>query len=188
MDELDNMKAIWLELNERITALEAENRRLARKVVNEKYKSAREKLIRKYNGFIIVEIIMIFYMFAFIWFNPMVVEKYRIITAVYWSVFFLFEVAIDSYLKQGVKNIDIYTSSVSEISAMAAKNWKIHKLAIIIGLPIALGACVLFALALDANEFVIYGMILGGLVGLAIGLFQLKKFMQYYHLLQNSKE
>ncbi|MCH5230566.1 MAG: hypothetical protein J1F43_02075 [Muribaculaceae bacterium] len=186
MDELENMKAMWLELNQRVSALEAENRNLARKVSNEKYKSARDRLIRKYTAFIIVEVIMILYTFAFIGFNPMVVEKYRMVTCFYWLIFFLLGVAVDFYLRQRLVELDIYNSSVREISSQAARSWKIHKLAIIIGFPIAIGAVILFALALDANEFTIYGMIFGALIGATIGFFQLRKFLQYYRLLQTS--
>lgn len=188
MDELENLKTMWQALSDRVAVLETENRNLARKVTNDKFRSARERLIRKYNAFIIVELIMIVYIFTFIWANPMMDEKYRLITAIYWLAFFLFEIAIDCYLKQGVKKIDIYNSSVREIATQAAKNWKIHKIAISISLPFAIGACILFALAINANEFIILGMITGGLAGLLIGIVQLKKFFQYYRLLQSSEE
>lgn len=188
MEDLGKLKAMWMELNQRVTALEAENRILARKVMNEKYVSAKDKLIKKYNAFIILEIITGIYMCGFILFNPLTVERYRIVTAVYWFLFFLCEVCIDWYLREGVINIDVYHSTVREISIRAARNWKIHKFAIIIGFPLALGACVLFALSLNANLFTIYGMLLGGLVGAGIGISQLKAFMNYYRLLQSSDE
>lgn len=187
MENLDDMKTMWLELNSKISALEEENRKLARKVVSLNYKTAREKLIRKYTAFIFVASLMILYTLAFITFNPMIVEKYKIATTIYWIIFFTFEAGIDLYLRQRVKNIDIYNSSISEIAHQAATNWKIHKLAIIIGLPLAIGAVILFALSLNADLFMIYGMIVGGLVGLIIGIFQLIKFYEYYRLLQ-SKE
>ena len=188
MEELENFKAMWLELNEKISALEAENRNLARKVVNEKFRSAKEKLIRKYNAFIFVEVIMILFIFPFFMYNPFVVEKFRIFACVYWLVFFLFEVSMDFWLKEGIKNIDIYNSSVKEISLQVAKIRKLHKLAVIIGFPVAIGACVLFALAVNADKFTIYGMIVGGIIGGVIGIFQLKSFFQYYRFLQSSEE
>lgn len=186
MENLEDMKTMWLELNNRLSFLEEENRKMARQVMNEKYKTARDRLINKYRGFIIIEFILMIYISWFFYFNPLVVEKYRLLAIIYWGVFFLGEVAIDFYLMVKIKGIDIYNSSVSTIAKTAAKNWKIHKIAMCIGLPLAIGAIIIFGLALDANEFTIFGMIVGGLVGLIIGIRQLIKFLNYYKLLQSN--
>ncbi|MCH5229210.1 MAG: hypothetical protein J1F12_04350 [Muribaculaceae bacterium] len=185
INEIDDIKIMWQEINLRLGHLEEENKRLARKVLNSDYKSARERLINKYAIFVGVEIFMLFVMSAFFYFNPEIVEKYRWPVLIYWALFFLGEVMIDFYLMHNVKNIDIYNSSVTQISKIAATNWKIHKLAVIIGLPIAIGAVILFALAMDSDEVVIFGMITGGIIGLIIGTTQLLKFSKYYRLLQN---
>lgn len=185
MDELENMKSMWIELNQRISTLEEENRRLARKVMNDSMKSSQEKLIKKYNTFIIIELVVLLIMPLYLLKSPLLVDKYRILTAIYWAFFFLLEVGVDLYLRERVRTIDLYTSTVSVISRQAAQNWKFHKIAVIVGLPIAIGACVLFGLTIGANELAIYGMIVGGLVGLVIGINQLIKFRQYYYKLQS---
>ena len=188
MEDLQDMKAMWQELNERVSQLEAENRRLAKKVVDKGFKSARERLMRKYKMFICVECIFMFWMSLFLLFNPLIVEKYRIITMIYWTIFFLGEAAVDFYLLCRVKKIDVFHSTVNKISREAAQAWKIHKIAVFIGLPLAIGAIILYAFALDANKFTIYGMIVGGMVGLIIGGNQLLKFMKYYRQLQSDEE
>lgn len=180
MDQFENMKSLWADLNTRINALEAENRNLARKIMNDKYRSARDKLIKKYYGFISIELIMIIFMSNFFIFNPHINEKYRFASFVYWMIFFLIEVILDSILLYRIKKVNIYTSSIKDISKQAASNWKIHKLAIVVGLPLAFGAIVLFALALNANEFIVYGMIIGVFIGALIGIQQLVKFKGYY--------
>lgn len=187
MEDLEDMKTLWNNLNRRVETLEEENRRLARLVTENKIKSARERLIRKYSLFIILSVIMIFYIFIMVNFNPLVVEKYKMVTLIYWSLFFAGEAGVDLYLRENVKKIDVYSSSISEISAMAAKNWKIHKIALMIGLPVAFGAVILMGLLLDANEFTIYGMIVGAIVGLLIGLRQLMKFYENYKFLQSEE-
>lgn len=184
MENLEDMKSMWSALNDRISFLEEENRKLARRAMTNKYKTAREKLISKYKKFIFIETVMILYVWVFIGFNPETVDKYRLPTLIYWSLFFLAEIGIDYYLMERVREIDIYTSPVKEITQMAASNWRIHKLAIFIGLPIAFGAIILFGLAMDANEFVIYGMVAGAIVGLIIGFSQLRRFMSYYRQLK----
>lgn len=184
INDIEEMKTIWQEINMRLGNLEEENRRLARKVMTSDFKSARSKLISKYSAFIFLEAVMIFFMSSFIYFNPEVSETYRWPAIIYWSLFFLGELAVDFYLLQKVREIDIYESTINEISQIAASNWKIHKFAIIIGLPMAIGAVIIFALAMNADRFVIMGMIVGGFIGLLIGGFQLMKFMKYYRLLQ----
>ena len=185
MDELENMKEMWLELNKKISVLETENRNLARRVMNHKFTSARERLINKYIAFIVVEIIMIVYMSLFFIFNPLVNEKYRLITLIYWDLFFIFEVFFDGFLLYQIKSINIFSSAINDVAKRAASNWKLHKIGILIGLPLAFGAIILFALALDANEFTIYGMFIGGIIGGAIGVNQLIKFKNYYKQLQS---
>lgn len=186
MEDINDIKLMWRELDSRISFLEQENKRLVKTVVNTKYRSTREKLIQKYSGFIIVEAIMIIFMSLFFLFNPEVNEKYRIPSLIYWDCFFLLEVAFDLYLMLQIKSINIYEWPINEVTKKAAQNWKLHKIGILIGLPLAFGAIVLFALALNANLFVIAGMIVGGVIGLTIGIIQLLKFKDYYRLLQSN--
>ncbi|MCH5240107.1 MAG: hypothetical protein J1F38_07780 [Muribaculaceae bacterium] len=185
MDELCNMKAMWVELNERVSSLEEENRKLARKVINQNFKSTQEKLVRKYSIFIALSLIMVLYMPLFVCFSPFLVEKYKLATIIYWVLFFLLEAGVDIYLRYRISNIDIYKSSISDIAKLAAQNWRIHKIGILIGVPLAFGAVILFGLLLDANIFLIYGMIVGGVIGFIVGLSQLKKFYENYKFLQS---
>lgn len=183
--ELNDIKAMWTEMNARIGHLEEENRRLAREVITNKYKSCQERLARKYFTFICVALIMIIYVVFIVLYNPMVDDAFRWATFIYWTAFFLFEAGVDFYLMIKVRAIDVYNSSVSEISRQAQRNWKIHKIAVFIGLPLAIGACILFGFALQADKFVILGMIVGGVVGLLIGIRQLIKFMTFYKEMQS---
>lgn len=190
MDDLRDMKAMWIELNNRITSLEESNRQLARQVMNKDFKSAKNKLIQKYRFFLTFELIWIIISTLFIVFDSSqnLNEKYRWVTLIYWNLFFLVEAGIDFYLMIKIRQIDIYNSSVSQIAKEAAHNWKIHKVAIILGIPIAIGAIILFALMVNANKFTIFGMFIGGMIGALIGSLQLKKFLEYYKLLQQDNE
>lgn len=187
INDMENMKAMWNDLNQRMASLEAENRLLARKVMTSGYKTARERLIRKYTAFFFLSFLMIFYAIPFIAMNPLTVEKYRVTTTVYWCVFFAIEAAMDFYLMTRVKKIDVYNSGVSEITRQASKNWKIHKIFIAIGFPLAIGAVTLMVLALGGSRYVVYGMMGGGFVGLLIGLLQLRKIHGYYRMLRSTE-
>lgn len=185
MDQIEDMKAMWTELNNRVASLEETNRRMAREITAGKFKSAQEKLVTKYRMFIIVACVMIIYIGLLVINMPNGVDKYRLPLLIVWSAFFLFEASIDTYLMIKVKEIDVHESSVAEIARRAARNWKIHKIAIAIGLPLAFAAIIMFGLFMDADIYLIYGMIVGGMVGLVIGIRQLLSFLKYYRLLQS---
>lgn len=175
---------MWQDLNKRLSHLENENKKLMQNIKQSNYKTTQEKLVRKYSCFIGVESIMICFITLFFIFNPFVNEKYRIITLIYWDLFFVLEVFFDFYLLYQIKKINIYTATIKEVATKAAANWKLHKIGIAVGLPLAFGAILLFALSVNANEFTIFGMIVGGTIGFIIGIQQLIKFKNYYKLLQ----
>ena len=177
---------MWQSLDKRLTSLEEENNRLMKSVMKANYKSTQEKLVAKYIGFIFIEVVMILFMSLFFIFNPFINEKFRWAALIYWMVFFMIELALDLYLMLEIKSINIYEDPITLVARKAAQNWKIHKIGIIVGLPLAIGAVIMLSLAIDANEFVILGMIVGGLIGLIIGITQLLKFKNYYRLLQSN--
>lgn len=183
INNLEDMKSMWIELNNRISFLEEDNRKLAAQIRNDRYKTVQNRLINKYIKFIWLEAIFAILMPVFIVFNGN--EKFKVITTIYWFCFFVIALAFDYYLLSNVRLMDLNNASVSEIVKLSSKNWKLHKLWIIIGMPVAVGACILYALALDADMVVIVGMIAGGVVGLIIGLTQFFKIRHNYYLLQS---
>lgn len=188
MEQLQDMKEMWFALNNRVSFLEEENRRLARRIMGKEYQSVTTKLMRKYQVFIVVALVSALLFPTFILFNPLTVEKYRLITSIYWFFFFIACASVDYYLLMNLRNIDVFNCTVSQITKEAAKNWRIHKLFLIFGNPFAVLAIILYALALDADSRMIIGMIFGGLVGLFIGLWQLIGIRRYYRLLQSQSD
>ena len=187
MDNIEEMKQMWIELNERLTCLEKENKKMAQTVKMNSYKSNREKLVAKYKKFIFLESLFMIFIISLLLRNPMANEKILLPAIIYVVCFALFEIFVDFYLMIRLKRMDIYTSTVKEISNYSTRCWKIHKIAIFIGLPIALGGVILIGIALNANSFMIAGMICGGIVGLLIGLKQLREFISCYRELRLDK-
>lgn len=186
MEDINDFKMLWQEMNIRLSNLEDENRKLMHKVKQTNFRSTQEKLVRKYIGFIVIEFLMIVYMSLFFLFNPFIVEKYKIPSLIYWLIFFLIELIIDLYLMIKIKNVNVHEATITEVAKRAAQNWKLHKIGIAIGIPLAIGAVILFSLAINADEFIILGMIVGGTIGFIIGINQLFKFRSYYKLLETS--
>lgn len=184
INEIEKMKAMWRELNNRVTSLEENNKRLAKEITTNKIKTAREKLMVKYRIFIILACVMIIYIGLMVAYMPNTVEKYRVPVFIYCCVFFLFEALVDTYLLSKVKKIDVYNSTIMEIARQSIRNWKIHKIAVFIGFPMAVGAIILLALLMNADSFALSGLCVGALIGFALGIRQLYRFMQYYRQMQ----
>lgn len=180
MNNIDDMMVMWKEMDSKLTSLVEENRRLADEIQKNRLRSSQEKLTRKYRAFIIMEAICIPLIFVVLCVNPLVVNQYRWPALIYFVCFFLMEIGIDSYLLYKLNNIDIYNDSIVEISRQAKTNWKTHKIAILIGIPIAIGAVVLFCLALGSESSMLWGVFVGGAIGLGIGLNEFFKFMKNY--------
>ena len=180
MNNIEDMMLMWKEMDSKLNSLVEENRRLAGEIKKNKLRSSQERLIRKYRGFIIMEAVCIPLMFFVLGVNPLVIDKYRWPALIYFVCFFLLEICIDGYLLYKLSSLDIYNDSIREISHQARTNWRIHKIAVLIGIPIAIGAVVLFCLALGGDVAMLWGVFVGGAIGLGIGLNEFFKFMKNY--------
>ena len=180
MNNIDDMMRLWKEMDSRLSSIVEENRRLADEIKKNNLRNSQEKLMCKYRAFIILAAICIPMMFFILGINPLVVNQYRWPALIYFVCFFLFEICIDGYLLYKLNCIDIHNDSIIEISRNARINWKIHKLAVIVGIPIAIGAVVLFCLAMGSNTAVLGGAFVGMIIGLGIGLNEFFKFMKNY--------
>ena len=180
MNNIDDMMTMWKEMDNKLTSLVEENRRLADEIKKNKVRSSQEKLIRKYRAFIIMEAVCIPIMFLILGLNPEVVEKYRWPALIYFVCFFLMEICIDGYLLYKLNSIDIYNDSIIDISRQARVNWKTHKIAVLIGIPVAVGAVILFCMAIGGNTATLWGVFVGASIGIGIGLNEFFKFMKNY--------
>lgn len=181
---IDEMMAMWNQLDEKLTGLEQENRKLAIEIKKNKYRTTLEKLINKYWRFIIMEALYIILFPVFMMKCPFIIEKYRMVTIIYWICFFVMVMGFDYYLMARLKDIDVYDCSISEIADRARSNWKIHKLSIFICLPVSFGGIILFVLSLGGDSSLIWGVLVGLVIGLILGLNQLRKFIRSYRHLQ----
>lgn len=186
MNNIDELMVIWKEMDSKLSSLVQENRRLADEIQKNKLKSSQEKLMRKYRAFIIMEAVCIPLMFLILGVNPFVVNQFRWPALIYFICFFLLEIVIDGYLLYKLNSIDIYSDTIIDISRKARANWKIHKIAVMVGIPIAIGAVVLFCLAMDCNPSMLWGIYIGGAIGLGIGLNEFFKFMKNYKAMSSN--
>lgn len=100
--------------------------------------------------------------------------------------YFLTCATMDFWLYRGVGSIDCLRMPVSEVIKKALYYRKRHLQFVLILLPLAIGVCFLLALYCHFDSTIVLGMIVGGATGLAIGLFQLREFMQDYRSIAES--
>lgn len=180
MNNMEEMMVMWREMDSKLSSLVEENRKLADEIKKNKLRTSQERLIRKYRAFIIMEAVCIPLMIFVLGVNPMAIDQYKWIALIYFIGFFLLEICIDGYLLYKLNGIDVYNDSIVEISRQARANWRTHKIAVLVGIPIAVGAVVLFCLAMGSDPSMMWGVFVGGAIGLGIGLNELFKFMKNY--------
>ena len=180
MNKIEDIMVLWKEMDSKLTSLVDENRKLADEIKKNKILSSQERLMRKYRAFIIMEVVCIPLMFILLIINPHVVSQYRWPAFIYFACFFLLEICIDGFLLYKLNSINIYNDSIIDIARKARANWKTHKIAVLIGIPIAIGAVILFCMAYGGDMSMLWGVFVGGAIGLGIGLNEFFKFMKNY--------
>lgn len=182
--DLEDMAAMWRQLDEKINKMAEENKRLVMEVKNNKYKTTLDNLIARYRVFMILELIFTILFPVMICVNPLVIHEYRLPVMIYFGIFFLLCGTTDYYLMDRLQSIDIYNYSTERITGILKRNKKIHLIFVAVGIPIAIGAMILFAIALGSDDNILYGICIGAFIGLIIGLNQLRLFLKGYRDLQ----
>lgn len=95
---------------------------------------------------------------------------------------FLLSSIMDRWLCYKIRQLDVVTMAVSEIARKAALYKKRHLQFVAVLLPMAIAVCCAMAWA-SSDVYLIAGMVTGGVVGLALGISQLMKFLSDYHSL-----
>lgn len=101
-------------------------------------------------------------------------------------VYFLTCAVMDFWLYRGVGSIDCLRMPVSEVIKKALYYRKRHLQFVLILLPMVFGVIFLLAFYYNFERPILLGMIIGGAVGFAIGLYQLREFMTDYRRIVNS--
>lgn len=86
----------------------------------------------------------------------------------------------DSYLCFTLKRIDIVNMSVDEVIRLVARSRKIHISMVCILLPTVLAAVIALCFSFTEDPYLLGAVILGAVVGLAIGLPTLRRFLSDY--------
>lgn len=174
----EEIRTTWQEAARRMSQLKAqeyENNYLQRK------ETALQSLAKRYGRFSRCSFLLILCVFCWLHMDlDFEADWMRYVIFGVMTAYFVACGCIDYYLYKGVSAINCYEMTVTEVIDRAMYYRKKHFQSLAFLLPIAIGLIAFLAYALRANEYVISGIICGSIVGLAVGLFNLHKFMAEY--------
>lgn len=180
---MDNLRKDWQDAN---VAIQRDSNSYDN-IINGKRKTALQNLAQRYRWFsnmgLIFLVIVPFNLFNLHLFPEF---KLRMTMIIWFASFFLISSVMDRWLYHGIKGIDVLTMSVSEVIEKALYYRKWHIRFIFILLPLALGCLGLMAYAID-DLYIRLGMVVGFLVGVAMGIRQLLNFLADYRAITSEK-
>ena len=183
INDLDQLKEMWSDLNRRVERLENQTIEEGRKVTSGKITTPREDLATRYKRFMIIGFVMGVFFPLFLKMSPTDffpdgTMKY-VASALFFS-YFITAAVMDSYLYNEVRSMDLAMMTVSQVIHKVRTLKRRRHIFMIILIPFAVITLAVFAIPLLDDPFIIAGMITGGVVGLCIGLRQYFRMMRDY--------
>ena len=120
--------------------------------------------------------------------NEFVPEPFRLPIMLVGIAFFLTCCIMDLWLYGRVKGMDIFNAPVRVVMETAMRCRRFHLRCMCVTLPFAMCYIALVAYAIANDTAVIWGMVIGGLTGLLLGLRELRRFMKDYRSLIHPEE
>lgn len=174
---MDDLKKDWQSSN---VAIQGESNSYD-SIINGKRRTALENLAERYRRFSNIALALILLSFSWV-FNPNMFpdnNRLRIAVGVAFAIYALIGSIMDRWLYQGIRGIDVVTMPVSEVIHKALFYRKRHLQFIAILLPIVLAIIGVIAWSMD-NVYFRLGILIGFIIGTAIGLRQLMAFLSDY--------
>lgn len=188
MEELEQLKSRWKELNRRVEVLEKENRDKARIIIDMRCKTSRDRLLSYYRRFIAMALLCVV-MFPLLFLRSGVLnDGWALPTVIYFDIYFIICACMDLWLYHKVSALDVYRDSLSTISRNAMSVRKRHQLFVLILIPMAIVGILLLVLGIGESEAILPGLVLGGIVGCFIGISKYRKMMRSYRDLESNFE
>ena len=174
---MDDLKKDWQDIN---VDIHTESNSYDR-IINGKRRTALENLAERYRRFSNMALGLIFLSFSWVLNPNMFPDNYRlrITVGVLFALFALVASIMDRWLYQGIQGINVFAMPVSQVIHKALFFRKRHLQFIAILLPVVLALIGFIAWSMD-NLYFRLGILLGFIIGTAIGLRQLFAFLADY--------
>ena len=167
--ELDDLKATWQDINRRLEKNEIMNRQIIEKMIVSRTSSAYDRLMRYEKRILIL---CIFCMIYFLW--PLILDIFGIYVIVLTEFIMIYCVLEQLYKIRLLKKMNLTTDSVYDVISRTLHYQKITMNAMKIGtfiiITVFIIACSFGVLTNPENNFILWGVYAGAIVGLILGL------------------
>lgn len=176
-DELDNIRRAWTSMGHSLSNL-TPNDIPTDKLSN--MKTALDRLAEKYKRFSILALVMIIASSLLFSRDELLGRPWNIYLPIAYGCYFCICSVIDQWLYNGIRSINPLTMTITEVAQKAMFYKKRHIQSIFLLLPMAAAVIIATACAFSFDSYLLIGMITGGLIGVALGVMQLCRFLAYY--------
>lgn len=181
-DNIKEIKEMWEEINKRLARLEEATLNEGRRVSENNIRSAQQNLETTYKRFSVTSFISAV-LFPIVFGAPISIfdypsHIYQVTVALSMCAYFLTAAIMDLYLFHKVRGMDLAEMPVTTIRQTAIRLKKKHHIFMMILIPMAIAMLVLMAYPIIEETWL--GLIIGGVLGLAIGLRFYFKIMSDY--------
>ena len=172
--ELDDLKATWQDINRRLEKNEIMNRQIIEKMIVSRTSSAYDRLMRYEKRILIL---CIFCMIYFLW--PLILDIFGIYVIAL-AEFILIYCALEQLYKiRLLKKMNLTTDSVYDVISRTLHYQKITmntmKIGTFIITPVFIIACCFGVLTNPENNFILWSVFAGAILGLILGLSMFNK-------------
>ena len=152
-----------------------------------KKKTALMRLANRYKRFHYLSLIMA--AASLIWTgSPLFPGKYKIALCIYMVAYFLICSLVDWWLYMQISSIDVLRMQTMTVIKKTMNCRKRHLQSILFLIPLALGLMALYFFSFGGDEYILFGILGGFIIGLVIGLRQLSEFLNDYKAINPSEE
>lgn len=175
----EDMMRAWTMLDKRLSRIESKMTESLDIDMIKRRKTALDRLARRYKRLSAIGMAALGFPVLY---NTLdiVPAEWKIPVSIYMAVFFIICSIMDYDLYQRIKEINIERMTVEEVAMKALGCRKRHHIYMMILIPLAVVFLVMLAMCADNDSAILGGMVIGGIVGLAIGLRQYFQFMGDY--------
>lgn len=146
---------------------------------DDRRRTALDRLARRYRWFATMALLLSAYC-------PLTLCRYiddytlRPVSMIAFAAYLLVCSAMDWYLYHAIRAIDVASMPVGEVLSRAMHCRKRHLQFVCVLVPCATALLGLVFYGMGTNPYILWGMITGALVGLAVGTIQLRRFLSDY--------
>lgn len=186
MENIDEIKRTWQNMNERISRLEAENRKQNMEMIRSRSRTSRDRLLSYYKRFMAMGVLGIIIFILFFTRSEILEPRYTFPVVTYFVVYFCICILMDLWLYRRMSGINLYRDTLAEVArkTLYARRW--HQKFVIILVPLALLGVFLLIFCMIDNQELLYGLILGAIVGSFIGIWKYRRMMRDYREIEES--